>query len=379
VAEDCPPCPSHVYYGRAGHSRAHRRSAIRKTNGAPYPKNFTDGSAICPYHLEMDRNVAVVGAGVAGLTCGVLFAERGYRTAIFAKETGQQTTSGAAAAVWFPYDAQPAERVIPWALRTFDVLVELARVPESGVSMIEARQFLRRGEIQIPNWAIPLGASAITSPASVMSSGVETSLVLVPFAFASGFSLRVPLMDTTIYLDYLATRFRKAGGKMHANVHFKSLKDVDPKFDLVINCAGIGARELVHDFNLEPHRGQVAIVPRIVTLSCAIVCDDAPLMYAIPRTNDCVFGGTNEVSGNLVADPETTSRIVAECSRVLNIEKPRVLAERVGLRPFRKSGVRLECDRLRGGRSVIHNYGHGGSGFTLSWGCAREVLNIAML
>jgi D-amino-acid oxidase len=134
----------------------------------------------------------------------------------------------------------------------------------------------------------------------------------------------------------------------------------------------------VRDADLEPHRGQVAIVPKIEGLSAAIVCDDAPLMYAIPRANDCVFGGTNDLSENLAADSATTQRIVAECSRALNIDKPRVLAERVGLRPFRKSGVRLERDRLVDGRTVIHNYGHGGAGFTLSWGCAREVLDIAV-
>ena len=100
-------------------------------------------------------------------------------------------------------------------------------------------------------------------------------------------------------------------------------------------------------------------------------------MYAIPRTNDCVFGGTNELSDNLAADSGTTSRIVAECCRVLNIDEPRVLAERVGLRPFRRSGVRLERDHLRDSRAVIHNYGHGGAGFTLSWGCAREVFDLA--
>src|SRR5262249_49981496 len=136
--------------------------------------------------------------------------------------------------------------------------------------------------------------------------------------------------------------------------------------------------DLVQDADVEPHRGQVAVVPRIDSLSCAIVCDDAPLMYAIPRTHDCVFGGTNDVSANLTVDPETTSRIVTECSRVLNIEKTPVLAERVGLRPFRKSGARLERDQLLDGRTVIHNYGHGGAGFTLSWGCAREVLDVAM-
>jgi D-amino-acid oxidase len=313
----------------------------------------------------MPESVAIIGAGVSGLTCGVVFAENGYRTVVFAKEVGQQTTSGVAAAVWFPYDAEPPEKVIHWALQTFAVLTDLARVKGAGVSMIELGQFSRTGEIQIPDWAIPLGASA-----------VATGLWPV---FKSGFSLRVPITDTTIYLDYLANRFQKAGGSITANVHFEKLEDVDRQFDLVINCAGIGARELVQDVDLEPHRGQVALVPGIENLSSAIVCDDAPLMYAIPRTNDCVFGGTNEISNNLAADPATTSRIVTECSRVLKIEKPNVLAERVGLRPFRKSGVRLERDRLRDDRTVIHNYGHGGAGFTLSWGCAREVLDLATL
>ena len=302
---------------------------------------------------------------MSGLTCGVVFAENGYRTAIFAKEVGQQTTSGAAAAVWFPYDAEPLEKIIPWALETFDALADLGRLPASGVSMVKLRQFSRTKEIQIPHWAIPLGASV-----------VATGLWPV---FKSGFSLRVPLTDTTIYLDYLANRFQKAGGSITTNTLFEKLEEVDRTFDVVINCAGIGARDLVRDADLEAHRGQVAIVPNLENLSCAIVCDDAPLMYAIPRTNDCVFGGTNDLSSDLAADPATTNQIVAECSRVLRIEKPNVVAERVGLRPFRKSGVRLERDQLRDGRAVIHNYGHGGSGFTLSWGCACEVLDLARL
>jgi D-amino-acid oxidase len=343
-------------------------------------KNLADGQAIRPYHLEMNRNVAIVGAGVSGLTCGVMLAERGCRTTIFAKESGQQTTSGAAAALWFPYDAEPAEKVIPWALQTFDVFVDLARIPRSGVSMIELRQFSRAGRIQIPDWAIPLGAQAvIPSFPSVMSSEVETSLAGSSSFFKSGFALTVPLMDTTIYLDYVANRFVAAGGSIAADTHFERLEGVDRKFDLVINCAGIGARDLMQDRELEPHRGQVAVVPRIERLSCAVVCDDAPLMYAIPRTNDCVFGGTNDLSSELAVDPATTTRIVGECSHVLQIEKPSVLAARVGLRPFRKSGVRLERDRLRDGRTVIHNYGHGGSGFTLSWGCAREVVDFLAL
>lgn len=323
----------------------------------------------------MAERIAIIGAGVSGLTCGIVFAERGYRTAIFAKDIGQQTTSSVAAAVWFPYHVEPAERVIPLALETYKVLADLARFPETGVSMVESQQLSRIGEIEIPDWAIPLGAYPI--PVATALCAVSDRPPAGGCDFQSGFSLRTPLTDTSIYLDYLTARFRKAGGELNANVHFTNLEDVGSTFELVINCAGIGARELVRDHDLEPHRGQVAIVPRIEGLSCAVVCDDAPLMYAIPRANDCVFGGTNELSDNLTADPATTSRIVEECSRVLNISQPNVLAERVGLRPFRRSGVRLERDRLRDGRTVIHNYGHGGAGFTLSWGCAREVLDIA--
>src|SRR5262245_39673732 len=114
----------------------------------------------------MDRNVAIVGAGVSGLTCGVVFAERGYRTAILAKDIGQQTTSSVAAAVWFPYHVEPAERVIPLALETYQVLLDLACFPETGVSIIESRQFLRTGEIEIPDWAIPMGAQSLSSVAT---------------------------------------------------------------------------------------------------------------------------------------------------------------------------------------------------------------------
>jgi len=320
----------------------------------------------------MPQSIAIVGAGVSGLTCGILLAERGERVSIFAEETGQHTTSAAAAAIWYPYDAEPAGKVIPWALETYQVFAGLAPDARSGVSMIELRTFSRTGQIQIPEWALPLGARPLA-----MSSEVETSLMGTSAVFKSGFTLNVPLTDTTLYLDYLATRFQAAGGSIASKMRLEELEAVDPSFGLVINCAGIGARALVPDLDLEPHRGQVVLVPKIDQLSGAIVCDDAPLIYAIPRTNDCLFGGTNEVSEDRRIDAAATERILAECSRVLNIERPAVLAERVGLRPFRRSGIRLEAGKLRDGRTVIHNYGHGGAGFTLSWGCANQVLDIA--
>jgi D-amino-acid oxidase len=317
-----------------------------------------------PKTFVMAETVAIVGAGVSGLTCAVVSAERGYRTAIFAERIGPGTTSAAAAAIWFPYDAVPAARTTEWALQTYRTLVALARDTRTGVSTIELREFSRTGEIEIPEWAWPLGARRLVSD--------------IPAAFLSGFALNVPLMDTTTYLDYLARRFADAGGAVHPNRCIAKLEDIDPAFDLVINCTGIGARTLVPDSDLEPHRGQIAIVSKI-DLPCAIVCNDSPLMYAIPRTRDCVLGGTNQLSEECTIDPAATMSIIDECSRVLEINQPDVLGERVGLRPFRRSGVRLERAQLGDGRPLIHNYGHGGSGFTFSWGCAEAVAAIARL
>ena len=310
----------------------------------------------------MKSRVAIVGAGVSGLTCGVVFAENGFKTSILAEQIGNETDSAAAAAMWYPYDAGPAGRTIAWALTTYGALSDLARDPRSGVSTVDLRTFSRAGEIEIPEWALPLGARRLRSD--------------IPAAFVSGFALNVPVMDTTIYLDYLAGRFREAGGELHPSMRFTNLEEVDPAFDLIINCSGIGARTLVRDSEVEPHRGQVAIVAKMDRPG-AVVCDDPPLMYAIPRANDWVFGGTNQLSDDRTIDPGATARIVAECSRILEIDPPTVLRERVALRPFRRSGVRLEQQKLHGGRPAIHNYGHGGSGFTLSWGCAEAVLRIA--
>ncbi|MGH7983168.1 MAG: FAD-dependent oxidoreductase, partial [Candidatus Udaeobacter sp.] len=138
----------------------------------------------------MPESVAIIGAGVSGLTCGIVFAGRGYRTAIFAEEVGQQTTSGAAAAVWFPYDAEPLEKVVPWALATYNALVDLSRDPSAGVSMIELRQFSRTKEIQIPDWAMPLGARRLSVATGLWP--VRDRAQRSGDNFKSGFSLRVP-------------------------------------------------------------------------------------------------------------------------------------------------------------------------------------------
>ena len=53
-----------------------------------------------------------------------------------------------------------------------------------------------------------------------------------------------------------------------------------------------------------------------------------------------------------------------------------ILSQWVGLRPFRLEGVKLEHELYQDKLHVIHNYGHGGCGVTLSWGCAGTVVQL---
>ena len=62
---------------------------------------------------------------------------------------------------------------------------------------------------------------------------------------------------------------------------------------------------------------------------------------------------------------------------MVNVAPDRVVRHVVGLRPFRPSGFVVKSERL-GKKTVIHNYGHGGCGVTLSWGTAQLVLEEAV-
>jgi D-amino-acid oxidase len=146
---------------------------------------------------------------------------------------------------------------------------------------------------------------------------------------------------------------------------------------VVVNCSGLGARTLASDPEVFPIRGQLVHVdaPAIGEI---LLDEHGPdgLTYVVPRGDHCVLGGTSDPhDDDTAARPEDTAGIVERCARI----DPRLrdaprLAEIVGLRPGRSS-VRLEAEPRREGL-VVHDYGHGGAGVTLSWGCAEEAVEL---
>ena len=143
---------------------------------------------------------------------------------------------------------------------------------------------------------------------------------------------------------------------------------------MVINCTGIGSRFLadVQDSSLEAARGQVIRV-RAPWVRHAVMSGP---WYILPNRDCVVLGGTKQMGDyNLSPDPETAKQIMKECCKLVpSLAQAEKIVDCAGLRPYRAT-IRIEVDPNNS--RVIHNYGHGGSGVTLCWGSAVEVVKLA--
>ncbi len=307
----------------------------------------------------------VVGGGVSGLSSALALLEAGRDVEVWAREPASRTTSAVAAAIWLPFLASPPELVARWALASLGRFVALAGDPEAGVTLRPTLVVLR-GLEGPPGWAEALPSFRAARPAEL------------PPGARAGWAIEAPVIDTRRYLPWLEARVAARGGRLVERA-VASLDEAFAGHDLVVNCAGLGARELCDDRELYPVRGQIVrtVDPGVAT---AFVDDDAPggMVYVIPRGGECVLGGSADAGrDDLDVDEREADAIVARAAsfdRRLAAAPRRAVA--VGLRPGR-SRVRLEAEPRPGGRLLVHNYGHGGSGVTLSWGCAAEVVALA--
>lgn len=313
----------------------------------------------------MAQRVVVVGAGVIGLTCAVRLAEAGYDTHVVARDLPAETTSAVAGGLWLPYLAGPAEAVARWGRATFTELSGVAgAVPEAEVRLADGL-LLHRGAHPVP----PPWLDAVQGLAEVRR--VEAPRP----GFGSGWAVRVPLVDPGRYLPWLVARLEAAGGTL-TRMALAAL----PRQGLVVDASGVSASALAHDPRVVPVRGQVVVLAN-PGLTRWWVDEDADgssgaPTYVLPRGGHVVVGGTSDVGAwDREPDADTAQRILRRAEEVEPaLAGARVLAHRVGLRPSRPA-VRLEAER-HGDGAVVHCYGHGGSGYALSWGCADDVLSL---
>lgn len=304
--------------------------------------------------------VAVVGGGVIGLTTALRLREAGFAVDVFADRPLPETTSAVAAALWYPYCAAPPERVLAWAASTYRTFSEQARAGWEGVRMVEMVE-LFDAPAPPPWWAPALPAEALRESAP-------------PAGFADAHRAAVPLVETPLFLPALRARVEAAGARFFTR-YVASLDALFDTYPVVVCAAGLRARFLTGDDTLHPVRGQVVLVRRPPGLPDTLVLYDTPtaITYVVPRTDDVLLGGTaDEGAWDLTPDPAVAEAICARAARLVPaLAEAPVLAHRIGLRPGRPA-VRLELEARPGGL-LVHHYGHGGSGYTLCWGCADEV------
>ncbi|MCW2814486.1 MAG: D-amino-acid:oxygen oxidoreductase [Nocardioides sp.] len=270
--------------------------------------------------------VIVVGAGVVGLTCAVRLLEAGHRVDVVARDLPLETTSAVAAAIVHPYRAGPVDLVERWTARSTAVFAEVAGGGDSdehGVRVLPGTDLVR---------------------------GDSTA----------------PVVDMPRYLSWLARRVEALGGTLTR----LNLSALPSHGDVVVNCSGLGARLLGEDRTVLPVAGQVVVLEQVGLERWAL--DDRTATsptYVVPRLDEVVVGGTaDDGEWNRTPSPQVAADIVRRAALLVPaLAHARVLRHKVGLRPGRPV-VRLE----RVGR-VVHCYGHGGAGVTLSWGCADDV------
>ena len=309
----------------------------------------------------------VVGSGVIGLTSAVRLQEAGFSVQILTQALPAATTSAVAAALWYPYKAYPEDRVLGWGRATLDALYRLADDPATGAfigSFLEIFPVTISGE---PWWR------------GAVRDFRHARREELPAGYADGFVVEAPIVETPVFLKYLMARFEGAGGQIEVRPEgVADLRELAAPGQLVVNCTGLGARHLCEDEAIFPIRGQIVRV-RNPGIERAILEEHGPLAmtYIIPRRADVVLGGTADADAwDTTPDPVVTARILRNAATLdPRLADADVLGVSVGLRPAR-SAVRLEAEAAGAG-VVIHNYGHGGSGFTLCWGCADEVAALA--
>ena len=348
------------------------------------------------------RGVLVIGAGVSGLTSALCLRRRGYSVTVVADRFAPRVTSVVAGALWeWPpavcghhRDLVSLRRSKVWCRTSFDIFSELAKRPETGTFVRPVTYYFKQPieedrlhRVKMDELSEFVGGFR-HDPALIRENGVNPELGL-----RDAYTHLAPMVDTDVYMRWLLGEVRNEGcrilehkisGPLSAQAEALARQF---EVDAIVNCAGLGAGELAGEA-MYPLRGALIRVrndgiamPRVTEAHC-ISHDDSEtergFVFIVPRGQDMlVLGGLAEPDEwdldiglhNYEPVRQMLRRCVDFLPALRNAQIDAAEPVRVGLRPVRKQNVRLE---LEAGPRVIHNYGHGGSGVTFSWGCATK-------
>ncbi|KAF7253405.1 D-aspartate oxidase [Varanus komodoensis] len=319
--------------------------------------------------------IAVVGAGLIGLSTAVCIAESisNCSVTVVADKFTPNTTSDVAAGMLIPHahPGTPVHQQKQWFRETFDhlsVICNSSEASEAGIHLVSGWQIFKT----IPDEKTPFWSDVVLG----FRSMTEKELKKFPqHKFGQAFTTLK--CDCPPYLIWLEKRLKENGSQVQVR-HIEDLWELHSDYDIVVNCSGIGSRKLVGDLEIYPIRGQVLKVraPWVTHF----IRDGDGLTYIYPGVHNVTLGGTRQKDNwKLSPDPHTSKNIFGRCCALEpSLQKAQDIKVKVGLRPTR-STVRLQKEILvRGSEKlqVVHNYGHGGGGFSVHQGTAREATHL---
>ncbi|OPD54062.1 FAD-dependent oxidoreductase [Bacillus anthracis] len=350
--------------------------------------------------------ILVIGGGVIGLTTAWILQNEGYQVKIVTEKLAPEVTSVVAGALWeWPpavcgnhQDEVSIKISKEWSLLSYKIFSELAKNKESGVYMRNATFFFKYlvesnlKDLEKMNELRQHVQNFRHDTSLIQEKGINQTI-----GIKDAYSLLAPMIDTDIYMKWLEKKVRKANceiiqEKIVGNLEQQERKLKDEyQVDMIVNCTGLGAIDLTED-EMYPLRGSLVRVvnnghhfPKLDEAYCIShdgISEDPGFIFILPRgENMLLLGGLAEFNKwDMEVDLDNYQPIEEMYNRCKEFFPPLEKAVidacepvRTGLRPFRKQSVRLE--RVPNS-SIIHNYGHGGSGLTFSWGCALQVLEI---
>jgi glycine/D-amino acid oxidase-like deaminating enzyme len=234
--------------------------------------------------------VAVLGCGVVGLATARLLQAHGFHVAIYTRDLPPETTSNVAGALWYPHlvvdDARrtPAfdtrfERAARFSHRYFQTLLG----ERYGVAWRQ-QYFLSRAPMR-DFWEYTMLRDLFPEPRRLHPSEHQFGQwhVLVDTMI---------FIDPPIYLPAVLGEFRNAGGRVHIRTFATPAEVGGLPEPVVVNCTGLGARELFGDRELTAVKGQLTVLRPQPEVDYALLTDND--LYMFPRRDGILLGGTHE-------------------------------------------------------------------------------------
>lgn len=337
--------------------------------------------------MESPEKVIVVGAGIMGLTSAMRLREAGHEVEVWSKDPPERTVS-TLASFWEPFATapDPQKRDRQWGKDTFDVLHRQVRKGVPGLAVFPGLTIFPE-ERNRPDWAEYVPSYRDLRTSDELRTVAVPHGVVIPSHAKSGYSVEYPTFDMPPYLKWLRANLEERGVRIFTGRKIDDFSEPLAQANIVVNCTGLGTRDLTIDRALTAMRGQLVKVTRPKEVDILFIDDEGPrgMTHVMLHENHVMLGGTAEYDFDENPDPEISRQILERCIAIVPaLAKGQKIEDVVGLRPYRKTGIRLEPEDTGivssrdedSNRILVHNYGHGGSGVTFSWGCANEVTKI---